>query len=62
MPYAEVLESETYLQIEIKPRLESHDSGQECSMAHLVELFKLVEAEDAELEGYVFDDTCLRVG
>ena len=67
MPYSEVLEAETFLQVETiphletKPHLESLDSGQECSMAHLLELYRLVEAEDPELSGYVFDDSCLRV-
>ena len=61
MPYSELLEAETFLQVETKPHLESLDSGHECSMAHLLELYRLVEAEDPELDGYVFDDTCLHV-
>jgi hypothetical protein len=44
-----------------KPRPDSYDSGRECSLQHLSELYRLVEAEEHELDGYVFDDTCLRV-
>jgi len=59
--YSAVLEAEIFLPVETKPHLDSLDSGQECSMAHLLELYRLVEAEDPELKGYVFDDSCLRV-
>jgi hypothetical protein len=48
-------------QAESKPQLISFDSSQECSLEHLLELFKLVESEDRELKGYVFDDDYLRV-
>ena len=58
MPYAEVLEVETY-HPQIRPVLESYDSGQECSLEHLRELYRLLEAEDHALDGYVFDDSCL---
>ena len=44
-----------------KPRLTSLDSGQECSLEHWLAVCKLVEREDIELEGYVFDETCLHV-
>lgn len=47
-----------------KPRLDSFDSGQEFSFEHLAEVCKLVERaeiEDRELNGYVFDDSCLLV-
>jgi len=64
VPYSDVLEvetAETFLKVETKPRLDSLDSGHEFSLAHLLELYRLVEAEDRELDGYVFDDSCLRV-
>ena len=65
MPYSSVLEAEisqeTVLQTLIRPRLESFDSGQECSLEHLRELYRLVEIEHQEFEGYVFDDSCLHV-
>jgi hypothetical protein len=48
-------------QAEGKPRLTSFDSGQEFSLEHLLAVYKLVEREDSRLEGYVFDDTILRV-
>lgn len=48
-------------QTESKPVLISFDSSQEFSLAHLLELYTLVEREDSELKGYVFDDECLGV-
>ena len=64
MPYSSVLEAEiseeTVVQTLMKPRLESFDSGPEFSLEHLRDLFKLMEVEH-DLEGYVFDDSCLRV-
>lgn len=59
MPFSTVLEPETFLRGDTKPHLESHDSGHECSLAHLLELYRLVEVEEHELDGYVFDDSCL---
>ena len=65
MPYSSVLEEEisqeTILQTLIRPRLESFDSGPECSLEHFCELYKLLEVERQEFEGYVFDDSCLHV-
>lgn len=52
---------ESLLRVEIRPHLDSFDSGQECSLDHLRELYRLLEAEAQELDGYIFDDTCLRV-
>jgi hypothetical protein len=64
VPYADVLEAEVsfdeILQ-NVKPRLESFDSAQEFSLEHLRAVRKLVKSEDLELDGYVFDDSCLRV-
>jgi hypothetical protein len=57
----DVLEAKTFLKVETKPQLDSLDSGHEFSLAHLLELYRLVEAEDRERDGYVFDDSCLRV-
>ena len=65
VPYADVLEAEIsiepILETVIKPRPESFDSGPEFSLDHLRNLYKLVEAEYGDLDGYVFDDSCLRV-
>jgi hypothetical protein len=44
-----------------KPHLTSLDCGQECCLAHLLELYRLVQKEDPELKGYVFDDECLGI-
>jgi len=64
VPYSNVLEEEVFsediLQSIIKPLPNSFDSAPEFSLEHLRELRKLVEAEDPEMNGYVFDDSCLR--
>jgi len=61
MQNSPVLERVLPAQAESKPRLMSYDSGQECSLEHLLALYKLVEEEDFALDGYVFDDSCLFV-
>jgi hypothetical protein len=61
MQYSPVLEPVPRAQTEGKPRLTSHDSGQECSIEHWLEVVKLVEKADLDLDGYVFDDSCLFV-
>lgn len=71
MPYSNVLEAEpssqelleveSSLHIVTRPCLDSYDSGPECSLDHLRELFKLLEVDDHELDGYVFDDSPLHV-
>ena len=61
MPYSALLDVEFTAPTVKKPRLESLDSGPECSLSHLLQLYKLVEVEDHELDGYVFDDCCLHV-
>jgi len=51
-------------QAQSKPRLSSLDSGQECSVEHWLELCRLVELveiEDRELKGCVFDDSLVSV-
>jgi len=70
--YSSVLEPETDLSLEVKPRLDSlypetkphldsYDSAEECSLEHLLRLYQMVEADHREQDGYVFDDTCLNV-
>ena len=61
MQYSPVMEPVSAIQPEGKPRLTSHDSGQECSLEHWLEVYKLVEKADLDLHGYVFDDSCLFV-
>jgi len=43
-------------QTESKPVLTSFDSSHEFSLAHLLEIYMLVEREDRDLKGQVFDD------
>ena len=45
-------------QAERRPFLVSFDSGHECSLEHWLEVSWLVEHEEDELDGYVFED-CL---
>jgi len=59
--HSSVLEPIHTVQVDSKPRLTSHDSGHECSLEHWLEVCKLVEKEDFDLDGYVFDDSCLFV-
>lgn len=70
MPFPNVLEPKapqsamkprSELQVETKPHLESFDSGEEFSLAHLVHLYELLEIEDQEVDRCVFDDSCLHV-
>lgn len=42
-----------------RPRVSSFDSGQEFSLERLIATYKVVEREDSDLEGYVFDETLL---
>lgn len=44
-----------------RPHLDSHDSSHEFSLNHLLEVITLVEREEFDLDGYVFDDSCLFV-
>jgi hypothetical protein len=41
--------------------LESYDWAEECSLAHLLRLYQMVEADQREKDGYLFDGTCLHV-
>lgn len=44
-----------------KPRLDSLDSSHEFSLDHLREVVTLVENEEFDLDGYLFDASCLFV-
>jgi len=59
--YSTVLDPVRRPQAESKPRLKSFDSSHEFSPEHWLEVCKLVEREDFDLDGYVFDDSCLFV-
>ena len=64
MPYSVVPDSVALPQAQSKPSPSSYDSGHECSIAHWLEVCRLVELaerDDRELKGYVFDDSCLLV-
>jgi hypothetical protein len=61
MQYSSVSEPAIRPQAQNRPRLTSLDSSQECSLEHWLELYKLVEKEDFNLDGYVFDDSCLLI-
>jgi|GEM_PF-1779961 len=64
MPYSVVPDFVSSPQTQGKPDLTSYDSGQECGLAHWLEVCRLVERaelDDRELKGYVFDDSCLLV-
>ena len=65
MPTLELIHSETVeqtnLQTGIRPHITSFDSGQEFSLEQLKALYNLLQSEDEELDGLVFDDACLRV-
>lgn len=59
MQYSPALASPQFLHALQRPPLKSLDSGQECSLDHWLEVAWLVEHEEDELQGYVFDDSCL---
>ncbi len=62
MPYSVVPDLVAPPQVHGKPSLSSYDSGQECSLAHWLEVCRLVELaerDNRELQGYVFDDSLL---
>jgi len=64
MPYSVVPDFVAAPQAQGKPVLSSHDSGQEFSLVHWLEvcrLVELVEIEDRELNGCVFDDSLVSV-
>ena len=48
-------------QAQSKPHLTSYDSSPEFSLPHWLELIRLVERDDREPEGHVFDDACLHL-
>lgn len=59
--FSTIFKAEILVEGEIQPRPDSYDSGPECSLAHLLTLYRLVEEEKRELDGYVFDDSCLHI-
>jgi len=64
MQCTSVYDSGASPQSQSRPRLSSLDSGQECSVEHWLELCRLVELveiEDRELNGCVFDDSLVSV-
>jgi hypothetical protein len=64
MQYPLVSECKTPAHAQTKPCLDSHDSGHECSLAHWLEVYMLVELserEDGELKSMVFDDSLLLI-
>jgi len=61
MQHSPVLEPFSHLRSTNRPCLVSHDSGPECSLEHFLAVIKLVEEERADLDGYVFDESCLSI-
>jgi len=63
MPVVNVLDaevsSEAIRRTETRPRPASYDSGEEFSVDHLRELYRLLEFENHELEQHVFSNSCL---
>ena len=59
MPYSIVPDLVAPSQAQSKPILSSYDSGQEFSLVHWLEVRRLVELEEGESKGYVFDDSLL---
>jgi len=59
MPYTVVPDLVAPSQAQSKPILSSYDSGQEFSLVHWLEVRRLVELEEGESKGYVFDDSLL---
>ena len=59
--YSTLIHSDSLVLIDSKPSPDSFDSAHEFSLARLLEVYRLVNLEDEELEGYVFDDECLYV-
>lgn len=64
MPYPQVANPSAARHEQARPHLSTYDSGQECSLAHWLEVCRLVETaerDDSQMKGYVFDDECLLV-
>ena len=59
MPYSLVPDLVAPSQAQGKPILSSFDSGREFSLVHWLEVRRLVELEEGESKGYVFDDSLL---
>jgi len=52
---------DSLIQAASRPHPDSLDSGQEFSLQHFLEVYRLVEVQNAEADRYVFDDSCLGV-
>ena len=50
---------ESVQQTETRPHPDSYDSGEECSVDHLRQLYRLLELEDNERAGCASSDSCL---
>ena len=61
MQYSLVSDPVAPPQTQSKPPFSSYDPSPEFSLSHWVELIRLVENEDREPQGYVFDDACLHI-
>ena len=62
MPYPLITDPVAHPEAQCKPHLSSYDSGQECSLAHWLEVCRLVELaerEDREPKRNAFDDSFL---
>lgn len=55
----EIEDVKPYVPADPRPRPESYDSGEECSLAHLAHLYKLVELE-ASAEGPAIESRYFR--
>lgn len=58
MQYLLTIPTPQQIPAERRPYLASFDSGHECSLEHWLEVSWLVEHEEDNLDGYVFED-CL---
>jgi hypothetical protein len=61
MQYSLVSDPVVPPQAQSKPHLNSYDSSPEFGPTHWLELIRLVEREDREPKGYLFDDACLHI-
>ena len=61
MQFSPAISSVNQRQAENRPHSTSFDCGQEFSLEHWLEVNWLVEREEDDLAGYVFDDPLLLV-
>ncbi len=57
-PICETKDVEPCSSEDTKPSLESYDSADECSYAHLVHVYEIIELKHQLLDRNVFDDEC----